>query len=253
MKNNYLEDTRAFKLFHLIREAGPAGITHTQLLQATRYKTNDVASLIKPFEDEFQIVSRQVRKSEFGLGRQPRRYWHKDFAPEEVLTALAPSATPTLEPGTVPPKGGTCRQCGGAIPSRGPGRLPDYCTPACRNLAMEGGVTLGRFLDRAQDPRVFAQVAILLVVMDLTCRGFHVALDLFLHGANIIIHDNVNPVILTVLPISDAGYLPPDDQYERMAAVYRDGRIKYGGRDPLIFENKDEVANVETGKGETNG
>jgi hypothetical protein len=249
MKNEDLRiEDLAFKILFILKEAESAGLTRTELLQTIHCKTSDLTLALQLEESRFTIVGRQMRKSEFSLGRQPTRYWCKEFAPQEMLTATPLPDTPTLEPGTVPPKGGTCRQCGGAIPSRGPGRPPEFCTPACRNLAMEGGVTLGRFLDRAQDPLVFAQVAILLVVMDLTCRGFHVALDLFLHGSNIIVHDGVNLIALTVLPISDAGYLPPDDQYERMAAVYRDGRIKYGGRDSLVFENKDDVANVESEK-----
>jgi hypothetical protein len=250
MKNADLQiEDLAFKLLFVLKGAGIAGLTRTELLQTIHCKTANLTLALKLEEARFNIVGRQMRKSEFSLGRQPTRYWYKDFAPREVLTATSLPVTPTLELGAVPPKGGTCEQCGSAIVPHGPGRPPVYCSPACRGLAMEGGVTLGRFLDRAQDPRVFAQVAILLVVMDLTCRGFNVALDLFLHGSNIIIHDNINPVILTVLPVSDAGYLPPDDQYERMAAVYRDGRIKYGGRDPLVFENKAGVANVETEKG----
>jgi hypothetical protein len=87
--------------------------------------------------------------------------------------------------------------------------------------------------------------------MDLIARGFRVALDLLVNGPQIIVHDGVNPVFLHVVPVSNAGYLPPADTYERMAAVYRDGRIAYGGSDPLIFENKDEVANVEAAEGTT--
>jgi hypothetical protein len=227
---------QSMKLVQIITESGHAGVTHSHLLLATRLKTRELADLLKPLEDDFTIVSRRLRTTEFGLGRQPRRYWLRDFAPKELLTAPAPGDTPTLEPGTAPPKGETCKQCGGAIPSRGPGRLPDYCSIACRNLAAEGGLTLGRFLDRAHDPRVFAQLAILLVAMDLIARGLHVAFDLLLAGANLIVHDGTTPAIVTVVPLSNAGYFPPDEAYERMAAVYRDGRIRYGGRDPLVLD-----------------
>lgn len=240
----------AFKLVVLLSEAGAAGLTRTQLLQKTCCRTADLTAALKFEGDQYNIVSRQMRKSEFGLGRQPRRYWFKDFAPKEMLTAAPPPAIPVLELGEAPPKGGTCRQCGGAIQSRGPGRLPDYCSPACRSLHSEGGVTLGRFMDRAQDPRVFAQLAILLVSMDLIARGFRVALDLLINGPQIIVHDGVNPVFLHVVPVSNAGYLPPDDTYERVAAVYRDGRIAYGGRDPLVFAGEVASDGIEP-EGET--
>lgn len=228
----------ALKVLTLLADAGTAGLTRTQLLQAARCRSDALTEALKIEEGAFRIVSRQLRRSEFGLGRQPRQYWHKDFVPQEPLTVPVPDDIPVRdpEPGAAPPSSGTCRQCGGALPPRGPGGVPKYCSLACRNVAQEGGVTLGRFFDRATDPRTFTQLAILFVMADLTVRGFRIAKDVLEPNSRIIVHDGVNPIILTVIPISASGYFPPDTEYECMAAVYRDGRIRYGGRNALVFD-----------------
>lgn len=226
------------KILHLVLDAGSKGITHTQLLQATRLKTNELADILHDYEGAFRIVSRQLRKTEWSAGRQPRTYWHVDHAPKE-LTTEAPADTPRLPSlDAQPPKGGTCKQCGGAIPSRGPGRLPDFCSPACRALHLEGGTTLRRFLDRATDPLRFAQAAVLLVTMDLTLRGYTVAFSVGYINNPLAVHNGIEAFLLYVVPISDEGYFPPVDTYDCMAAVYRDGRIKYGGKNPLPFDNE---------------
>ena len=250
--NNLFIESLISKVLLLLGKAGTEGLTKTRLLQLAHCKTDVLAKALKIEEDAFHIVGRQMRKSEFGLGRQPHRYWLKEFAPQEILTAQAPSVTPTLdpEPGAAPPRGGTCRQCGGAIASRGPGSLPEYCSPACRSLATEGGLTLGRFLDRAHDPLVFAQLTVLLVEMDLLCRGYYVARDTLYPGARLIVHNGTDAVFLTVIPLASSGYLPPANTYACMAIVYRDGRIVYGGTNPLDFgENKTEAADVKGAQG----
>jgi hypothetical protein len=82
--------------------------------------------------------------------------------------------------------------------------------------------------------------------MDLVCRGYYVAQDVFRLGSQLIVHNGTDAVFLTVVPLSDAGYTPPEGAYDCMAIVYRDGRIKYGGTNPLDFgENKTEAADVE--------
>lgn len=242
--------TAAPKVLKLIEQAGAKGLTHTQLLQATRLKTADLAYVLKELEDAFKVVSRQLRRSEWAAGRQPRTYWHVDHAPKE-LTTKAPTDTPTLSSlDAQPPKGGTCKQCGGAIPSRGPGRLPDFCTPACRALYLEGGTTLGRFLDRAREPRAYAQACILLVTADLTLRGYTVAFSVGYVNNPLVVHNGAEAFLLHVVPISDEGYFPPADTYDCMAAVYRDGRIAYGGKNPLPLNDGIGIdSNAETSKG----
>lgn len=231
------------KVLHMLQEAGVRGMTHTQLLQATRLKTNDLAFILQELESAFRVVSRQLRKSEWSAGRQPRTYWYAEHAPKE-LTTEAPADTPRLNLDARPPRGGTCKQCGGAIPSRGPGRLPDFCAPACRALYLEGGTTLRRFLDRATDPLRFAQAAVLLVTMDLTIRGYTVAFAVGYAHNPLVAHNGAEAFLLYVVPISDEGYFPPADTYDCMAAVYRDGRIRYGGKNPLPLDTEKGIDSI---------
>jgi hypothetical protein len=232
-KQLQLRQIHTQKVLDCVRAAGAAGITHSRLLQVTRYRTAELGELVQAHLSAFRIVRRQQRASEFGLGRQPTRYWLKEFAPAE-LTAETGRSIPTLDLDAAVPRGGTCRQCGGAIPVRGPGHPPDFCSPACRRLWQEGGLTLGRFLDRASDPLVFAQVARLLVIADLALRGYKVADDVLGASPRLIVHDGETALFLMVVPISTGGYFPPGDEYDSMAAVFKDGRIVYGGRNPLF-------------------
>lgn len=220
------------KVFHLVTDAETAGQTKTQLLQATRAPASLLTGVLDAFVAEFVFVVRQERKSQWGLGRQPVRYWLRDHAP--ALTVPEPGDIPVLEPGQSPPKGSTCKQCGRAMPA-GPGRPPEYCSPACRDLAGDGGIKLGDFFARATDPRAFSQCATLLVTMDLICRGFRVTPLVYHPGGSLVVLDDAGAaMLLTVIPVSQAGYFPPPSEYDSVACVYLDGRIQYGGKNPLV-------------------
>jgi hypothetical protein len=237
-ENAELEAVRAVRLLYFIKEAGKEGIMHTALLTATRIKARDMTLTLKRLEDDFEIVSRRHRQ-EFGLGRTPRRYWYKDFAPED-LTRVDPSVTAPLSlEAPQPLRGRTCRQCGGAIPEEGPA----YCSPACTQVARSNGSHVSDLLANASDPRIFAQLARLVVTMDLVARGLYVATDPL--GVQLIVHDNAVACILHVVPISASGRFPAPESYERVAFVYRDGRVKYGGTDPLVFDEPVEIPTVD--------
>lgn len=236
-----LNVTHTTKVYLAIEEAGREGITHAELLLATRIKTSAVREVIKDLVAAFRIVARQQSRAEFGLGRQPMRYWTKENAPTDVLTETKPKDIPvrTWDVDEHPPRGGTCRQCGGAIPAPSRGPVPAFCSVACRKLWREGGLTLGRFLDRAQDPATFAKACVLFVAFDLTLRGYHVARDIHFGASQLIVHNGTNAVFLTVVPVSQVGYFPNPEDYECMAAVYRDGRIVYGGKVDLDLSDPD--------------
>jgi hypothetical protein len=231
------------KITTLIQSSGAAGKTRSELLLATRLRTEELGKVLDHLLNEFVIVCRQEKASQWGLGRLPIRYWHREFAPE-LLTVPEASVISTADD-EAPPSGATCKQCGSAIVTHGPGRAPDYCSTACKRLSAEGGVTLGEFFDRAPTPLVFAQMAALLVAMDLTAQGLHVAFSTF--GPGLVVHDGVNATLLTVLPVSNSGRVPDLKDYVSAAVVFRDGRIRYGGQNPLVSppEASEDANHVE--------
>ena len=111
-----------------------------------------------------------------------------------------------------------------------------FCSEECRQRDKQGGPRLADLLASATDPRVYAQVALLLVTIDLRLRGFHVLSDPMLAGSQLMVADDCTGLWLQVISISSTGYFPPLDTYDCVAAVYRDGRIQYGGKNPLVPE-----------------
>ena len=221
-------------VLYLLEEANTCGLTKSELLQKTRERRDRLNSILEDALRAFDVVARQARKARASLGRQPTRYWLARFAPTD-LTAPTIEDIPQLdlEPGASLPDGDICRQCGRAMPDReGPGRPLVYCSDACAHLAKAGSVTVADFMARAADPRIFAQLARLLVWMDLLCRGYRVVPAV--EGGALIVYDEQSAAVVNVVPISESGYFPPADEYDSMAAVYRDGRIVYGGRNSLV-------------------
>jgi hypothetical protein len=82
----------------------------------------------------------------------------------------------------------------------------------------------------------FAWVAVHLVMIDLYLRGFYVMRSPDLAGGSLMVADGKGGLWLTVVPISRVGYFPPLDEYDSAVAVYKDGRLKYGGKNPLVVE-----------------
>lgn len=233
-----------------LERAGTNGRTRTELLSALRVPRDVLSQVLDELIAAFEVASRSMRKRAFALGRPVTRYWLTAHAPKD-LTPPPPSAMPVTDnaspdPGT--PSGRTCRQCGVAIPRRGLGPVPNYCSDACKQLARAGGVTVADFLARASNPLVFARCARRLVEIDLLCRGLE-ASPVLDQGGFLAVYDNGgNAALLHVVPISDAGAVPVLDEYTHAACVYRDGRIVYGGRVPLV-QDELEVQNegAETG------
>jgi hypothetical protein len=211
-----------------LQEAKSAGRTRTELLNALRVPRDLLAAAIDEMITEFEIAAHVMRKRAFALGRPVTRYWLCAYAPAD-LTPPPPSdiASPTEE---AAPSGRTCRQCGVAIAKRGPA----YCSKPCERLAQAGSVTVADFMGRARDPMTFARCARLLVEMDLLCRGFQAtpAVD---GGCLLLVFDASGAAaVLHVFPLADVGGLPPLQEYTHAACVYRDGRIAYGGKIPLV-------------------
>lgn len=214
------------------------GRTRTELLQAIRVSSGVLAQALTSLQSAFEITAQVTRKHQFALGRPVTRYWLTQFAPQG-LTPLPPSAIdipPTTE--SAPPSGRTCRQCGVAIPRRGAGPVPHYCSDACARLANAGGVTVVDFLSRASNPLVFARCARALVEIDLLCRGFEVTPSTAGGGFLLVYDRSGSGIALHVVPISDSGQVPDLSEYPCAACVYRDGRIVYGGKFSLVNESE---------------
>lgn len=233
------------KVYRELTDAGSKGRTKTELLQAIRVRSRLLTEVLDQMYTAFEIVSMSMRKRAFALGRPVMRYWLSEFAPKD-LTPLQPSVTvavssETPEPAPAAPTPRyTCRQCGAATSTRG------YCSEACERLAQAGGLTVADFLARTPDPLTFARCARRLVEMDLLCRGFEVSPALE-QGSVLLIYDaSGSAAVMHVLPVISSGNLPANDGgYEHAAFVFRDGRIRYGGRIPLVNDNA-QVENALT-------
>ncbi len=220
-------DTVKVRLRIELQEARDEGRTRTELLTALRLPTDLLSNAIEEMITTFELAAHVMRKREFALGRPVTRYWLREYAPAD-LTPPPPSDIPTDTEEA--PSGRTCRQCGVAIAKRGPA----YCSEPCQRLAQAGSVTVTDFMSRAHNPLTFARCARLLVEMDLLCRGFQAspAVD----GGNLLLvfDSSGSAAVLHVIPLSDMGSTPPMQEYAHAACVYRDGRIVYGGKIPLV-------------------
>jgi hypothetical protein len=209
-----------------LQEAKSEGRTRTELLTALRVPTDLLSSAIDEMIATFEIATYVMRKREFALGRPVTRYWLRECAPTD-LTPPPPSDISTVTEDAAP-SGYTCRQCGVAVAKRG------YCSEPCQRLAQAGGVTVTDFMARAHNPLTFARCARLLVEMDLLCRGFQVTPAVDGGGLLLVFDASGSAAVLHVFPLADAGGLPPLQEYTHAACVYRDGRIVYGGKIPLV-------------------
>lgn len=233
------------RIAEFICEAGQAGVTKTQLMQRFQVKTADLETVLGPLLMEKRIQQRQDLKRR--LGRPATRFY--DASIELAAIPLTPEekpAMPSLPFGAPPARCSSCQVCGAAIPLPEVGRPYVYCSDACRRAARDGGETLRDFLARASDMRLFTRAAFCLVMADLSIRGFQVAGDLFGPMLRLLVHDNAGVTFLDVVVISDSGHFPPSDTYDSAAYVYRDGRITYTGRQPLIQEATPEVVEETT-------
>jgi hypothetical protein len=228
------------KLLLYIQKAKTEGVKRSQVLHRFQCSASQLDEALKPLIEEGEIIEWTERRKS---GRPCAHFFHRDYASE--LTPFAPLADIPIVNEADPHRSSPCKVCGVAIPTPDLGRPFSYCSPACRRAAREGGQTLADFLTPAADPRVFAEVATLLVMADLIMRGFRIGREMFRAGSHILVLDEKGMCTLTVIPIGQSGTFPDPQEYEAMAAVYRDGRIAYGGRVPLVVEtatqNADEV------------
>ncbi len=242
--------TLKLRVEEFITKAGSTGVTKTQVMQRFQLKAVDVEMLLGVLLTEKRI------KQQFDPARRLGRPALRLFAPtvelEPVpLTRAEKSDIPVLPFGVPPTRSSPCQVCGAAIPMPEVGRPYVYCSDACRRASRDGGATLKDFLARATDARIFARAALCLVMADLSIRGFQIAGDVFGPALRLIVHDNTGLLFLDVVVIPDSGHFPPPENYDSAAFVYRDGRIVYTGRTPLVQEDAQPTgdANVEPGSG----
>jgi hypothetical protein len=225
------------KLVLYIKKAKTDGVKRSQILHRFQCLTAQLDEALKPLLEDGTIIEWTERRKS---GRPCAHFFHRDYASE--LTPFAPVAILPTEDEIDPHHSNPCKVCGVAIPTPALGRPYSYCSPRCRRTAREGGTTLAEFLLPAQDPRVFAEVATLLVMADLIMRGFRIGRELFRAGSHILVLDERGMCTLTVIPVGQSGAFPDPKEYEAMAAVYRDGQIAYGGRVPLVVETVNNEA-----------
>jgi predicted nucleic acid-binding Zn ribbon protein len=238
------------RIVDYVRSTGKVGVTKSQLLQRyQKLRSADLDAVLTPLVTEGHLKQQTDAKA-YALGRPAVRF----FAPEVELALTAPEkpAMPIhrpLEP--LPARSTPCKVCGAAIPMPETGHPYVYCSDACKRASRDGGATLKDFLARATDARIFARAALCLVMADLSIRGFQIAGDVFGPALRLIVHDNTGLLFLDVVVIPDSGHFPPPENYDSAAFVYRDGRIVYTGRTPLVQEDAQPTgdANVEPGSG----
>ena len=238
------------RIVDYVRSTGQVGVTRSQLLQRfQQLRSSDLNVLLDPLLRE-RHLKQQVDNKPYTLGRRAMRF----FAPEVELALTAPEkrAMPTHLPLEGPPaRSSPCQVCGAAIPMPETGRPYVYCSDACRRAAHDGGETVKAFLARAtHDARLFARAALCLVMADLSIRGFQIAGDVFGPALRLIVHDNTGLLFLDVVVMPDSGYFPPPENYDSAAFVYRDGRIVYTGRNPLVQDEAQPTGeeHVDTGR-----
>jgi hypothetical protein len=221
------------RILSKLQELGAVGATKTELFQAFQVSGETLNRALTALAAEYLIVMRK-QPTRNGFGRPALRFWHKDSVPP--LTDSPAGDIPTLEVGASPPPGGTCKRCGGPTSFSLESKPLIYCSPACERLDSEGGRRIADLLSDVTDPRLHVQIAILLVTIDLRARGYYVLTDPMYVGSRLMVADEKSGVWLDVLYASAAGYFPPLNEYDSAVAVYKDGRLKYGGKNPLVSE-----------------
>jgi len=219
------------RVVEFIANSGVHGVTRTQLMQRFQVRTADLELLLTPLLLEKKI-KQQMDPKRRAIGRPAMRF----FAPDVELELIPNEkpAMPILPFGAPPARSSPCQVCGVAIPMPEVGRPHVYCSETCRRASRDGGPEVKDLLARASDPRTRARVGLCLVMADLSIRGFQIATDLFGATSRLIVHDGAGVAFLDVFMLPDSGYFPPPDDYNSVALVYRDGRIAYAGRQPLI-------------------
>lgn len=226
------------RIFQFVDRAETAGVTKSDLFRrfsGTRKQELDAALL--GLLENFELY--EVLDEESNQGRKPLRYYTKTHRPdaemEEVEVLPLILASQRTQPGKV------CRQCGQATPTSGQGRPAEFCSLECRKSYREGGITLCKFLERAQDPRVFAQAAFMLAALDAYLHGYNIAFELFGLTSFFATDDTGHATRVEVYPIrSDGHFIESVADCDCAALVYRNGKIVYTGKFPLVTKTEDE-------------
>jgi len=230
------------RLVDRLKGSGARGMTRSEIVRFMQVPSDHLDLALQELLNSFVIVSGEPIKRK--LGRPARWFWHKDFAPA-ADSLLQPSVDATPDPDKPVSIGGTCRRCGRVTSVILGDRALDYCSDECRN---DDTPSLAQMVAAAPDARTWARMARLIVLLDLTVRGYQTASDTFEAGAGpILVYDRTGAVVfLTVIPVSQTGHFPPLDTYNSVALVLRDGRVQYAGVNPLIKpETKDDTSVTE--------
>jgi hypothetical protein len=214
------------KILAYLPKVGPKGAQRTHLLQRFAAKAAELDRTMKILLAEGKVVAWTVETK----GRPCTTYYDAEVAktltpPENQVTPEEPTELNLDKPGS------TCKTCGRFIAAPVRGRPYVYCSQLCRR----GGNSMQAFLARAQsDVRVFAEVALLLVMADLRMRGYDVARPFYRTGQRVLVTDDAGGAFLDIVPLGIDGRLIDLNEYQAAAAVFRDGRIVYGGREPIF-------------------
>lgn len=230
--------TLKIKLLSYLKRRAEKGASHSQLLQRFQRncRTAELTTVLEPLVASAQVIKWIDTQR---AGRPCRMYYHRDHVP--VLTSPVDVEPPTdNNEGPVSTRTSLCQVCGVAIPLPKKGHPYAYCSKRCKSEA-RAGTTLRQFLLPATDPRIFAEVATCLVMADLIMRGFRVGREMFRGGGSVLVADDLGVCQLTVVTISFSGTFPDLQQFEAAAAVYRDGRIYYGGKNPIVVMAKEAL------------
>jgi hypothetical protein len=220
------------KIAGFLVKRGQEGATRTKLLHKYAATAAELDRAVALLIAEGEIVE-WVQTTN---GRPSTTYYNaeavKDLTPpQDQAMPVATEPIPS-DPST---RSSLCKVCGVAIRWPVEGRPYSYCSRACRRAARDGGVPMKEFLMRATDPRVFAEVAVLLVMADLIMRGYRVARHWFISGPRIVVTDELSGIgCVDVVPVGLDGHFPDPNDFETMAGVYHDGRIVYAGRNPFV-------------------
>jgi hypothetical protein len=229
------------RVLRVIKEHGDKGATRSRIMQklnCTKYFLDE--ALLELLASNV-IFQKQDPKPARGLA--PIRFYslEQQSVVEERLTKATSIATVTpqpTDPGTFRSTVRTCVQCGTVLPEvEGRGRPPIYCSEDCKVAANENP-GLRQFLESAEDEGARVRACLFVVAADLILRGFEVALPVStLSIGKLFAYDATGSAIqIKVFVVGPAGIVPDTTNVESAAVVYRDGRIEYVGKTPLVVE-----------------
>lgn len=236
------------KVMLFIQDAKQAGVIRTRLMQKFSIRAATLNKALEGLLADHIIIACEEPVKQYSLGRVPTRYFHKDHLPPDLT--LSPADDISLPDSVIPTDGYTCRQCGRAmarVKNAAAGRPPVYCSPECKVAHVSQKGPMRTFLVRPMLPRIWAHVAVCLVVADVMIRGLKVAPFDPMTQWLFVYDDQKNAAPLYIFSVNEEGIIPDTNEYSSCAVVFRDGRIVYAGQHPLFGaeEQPEQAAPVD--------